>query len=458
MSWSEARRLRRLSVVLSCVVSTVSLAQEATVDAGSPPVEVAPVVEAAPVPSDSAEGWGDFAGAAAPKIFEGRLYGYIDSYFENTFGAPTGLLDAAGKPAYNEGGWEWDVLNLHVMAQGSIYGKYRYFVNMVARSAGAMGTDQFVRIRNAWVEAPIFGSALQVRVGKTYRRFGLYNEILDAVPTFIGIEPPELFDSDHLMLTRTTNAMVHGSFSFPKVTLSYSVNVGNDERIDKAFPIGGDLRMDYSGILLAGTSFYWSGGPAQSAQGVGDGPPTGGVATWMKQDNYFVTGAFAQLNYKRLQVQAEYWYAGHDAQRDPAAVAQLAAGNLTSWQLQRYFVDGDPNNGPTSAAVKYAVQTFYVRAGYQIALTEEATLTPYVQFDWYSNPEIIAKKSLGGDNEAGRGDGGRFIKLTAGGVFRPVPQVALKLDYSTHVYDVSKQIALEHEVRASLSYLWEVQQ
>lgn len=427
------------------------------IDAGSPAAEAVAPAPAAPEPvADTAEGWGDFAQEAAPKIFEGRLYGYIDSYLENTFGAPTGLLDANGKPAYAEGGWEWDVLNLHIMAQGSVYGRYRYFVNMVARSAGAMGTDQFVRIRNAWVEAPLMGSALQVRAGKTYRRFGLYNEVLDAVPTFIGIEPPELFDTDHLMLTRTTNAMVHGSFALPKSTLSYAVSVGNDERIDKAFPIGADLRLDYSGLLLVGTSFYWSGGPSQSAQSVGDGAPSGGVATWMKQDEYFVTGAYAQLTWQRLLLQAEYWYAGHNAQRDPTAVAQLEGAKLAPWQQQRYFVDGDPAKGTTDPNARYAVQTFYARGGYQLALGDTATLTPYLQFDWYQNPEAIRAKSFGGDNEAGRGDGGSFLKLTAGGVFRPVPQVALKVDYSTHVYNVSRQVALEHELRASFSYLWEV--
>jgi hypothetical protein len=30
------------------------------------------------------------------------------------------------------------------------------------------------------------------------------------IPNVIGIEPPEILDSDHLMVTRTTNFMVHG--------------------------------------------------------------------------------------------------------------------------------------------------------------------------------------------------------------------------------------------------------
>lgn len=428
------------------------------------PAEAAPA-EAAPAAAvdanAAADDWGAFAEAAstaAPKVFEGKLYGYIDTHFENDFGAPTGFVGTDGKPLYDPNAWEWNIADLHVMTQGSIYGKYRFFVNMVARGSGLIGNDTPVSIRNAWVEAPLFGSALQVRVGKMYRRFGLYNEILDAVPTFIGIEPPELFDPDHLMLTRTTNAMVHGSFSLSNsTTLSYSVNVGDDERIDNAFPVGGDLRLDWSGILLLGSSFYWSGGPAKSAQTVGGGSPSGGVATWMSKDQYFVTGAFAQLTLSRFTFQTEYWYAGHDAQRDPTLVGKLADVGLTPWQLQRFFNNGDPTQGTTNAAVKYAVQTFYFRTGYEFSLGGLSTLTPYLQLDWYQNPEEIIPKKYGGDDEAGRGQGGQFFKYTAGGVFRPVPQVALKLDYSTHAYVVQNQLALEHEVRASFSYLWEVQ-
>ena len=73
--------------------------------------------------------------------------------------------------------------------------------------------DEPLSVRNAWVEVPIYRDRVLLRVGKTYRRFGLYNEILDAVPTFIGIEPPELFDKDHLIVTRTTNVMLHGTLN-----------------------------------------------------------------------------------------------------------------------------------------------------------------------------------------------------------------------------------------------------
>jgi hypothetical protein len=39
------------------------------------------------------------------------------------------------------------------------------------------------------------GARLNLRPGKIYRQFGLCDEILDAVPAYYGIEPPELFDA-----------------------------------------------------------------------------------------------------------------------------------------------------------------------------------------------------------------------------------------------------------------------
>jgi len=51
---------------------------------------------------------------------------------------------------------------------------------------------------------------------------------------------------------------------------------------------------------------------------------------------------------------------------------------------------------------------------------------------WYSNPETIAKKKYGGDNEAGAADDGVFYKSTVGLVYRPAPEVAIKFDQSFH--------------------------
>jgi len=340
--------------------------------------------------------------------------------------------------------------------QGSISNKYRYFINLAAPGAGGHSSDEAVGVRNAWVEMPVAGRFLAVRFGKMYRRFGLYNEMLDATPTFIGIEPPELFDKDHLMVTRTTNLMLHGTAPLGNQTLVYSVSTGNDEKAGDAVPIGADVHIDFSGVAKVGTSYYDTNGAAEPTSGMGDGSPRGGVINWMSEDDYQVFGGYAQLTSGGLTLQGEYWASPHSAVRDEESLLALADAGLNARQSARYFVDGDPENGVNDGKVTYVVQTWYGRAGYQIPVGDKASITPYGQVDYYSNPETIAEKDFGGDNEAGLSDDGRFFKYTAGTVIRPVPQVALKLDGSAHAHLYNGEPVVYPEVRVSLSYLWQL--
>lgn len=378
-----------------------------------------------------------------------RIYGYIDSYVEKT-GTTIGVNDEG--TLVDEGNpHEFDVLNFHFMIQGAVFARYRYFINLASPGSGGL-EDEPVALRNAWVEAPIAGDLLSVRVGKLYRRFGLYNEVLDAVPTFIGIEPPELFDKDHLMLTRTTNLMLFGRVDGP-LSFEYALTTGNDERSGNALPLGADARLVVPGRLTVGSSFYWTGGAAGPTRAVGEGAPIGGVANWMASDNYSVYGGFFELLLDGPIIQTEYWEASHHAERDPAAVATLATFQdaFIGDQAAR-FVDGE---GEVIVPVDYTVRTAYVRAGYEFPVGR-GNITPYGQADWYSNPETLPIKDYGGDNEAGWSDNGAFVKLTAGTVVRPIDPVALKLDTSAHLTPIDGSLNIYPEVRVSLSYLWDI--
>ena len=228
--------------------------------------------------ADDAAGWGDLGDLVQEtKVHEALIYGYIDSYYEIVAPVPESV-DENGDTVYSGVERGFDVPNLHVMVQGTLHGRYRYFLNLASPGSGSPADDEPVVVRNAWVEAPIVGQKLVVRAGKTYRRFGLYNEILDAVPTFIGIEPPELFDKDHLMLTRTTNLMVHGSYGLGGSTyLNLSATTGNDESIG-GVPLGADAHVK-GATYRVGSSFYTTGGAAGPTRAVGEGSPRGGVAT-----------------------------------------------------------------------------------------------------------------------------------------------------------------------------------
>lgn len=116
-----------------------------------------------------------------------KAYGFIDAYWEKVAETPGGV-DADGNTVLESNAAEFDVPNLNLMIQSRLGDRYSAFLNLAAP-----GASDF-QVRNAWVEAGIFGQSLAVRAGKLYRKFGLYNEKLDAVPTYMGIEPPELFD------------------------------------------------------------------------------------------------------------------------------------------------------------------------------------------------------------------------------------------------------------------------
>lgn len=393
----------------------------------------------------------------ADRIFDTRFYGYIDSYWEKVANTPAGV-NGAGDTVFESNPHEFDVLNLHVMVQGTILNRFRYFVNLAGPGSGGSTSDTAIAIRNAWVEADIVRDAFVVRVGKTYRRFGLYNEILDATPTFIGIEPPELFDNDHLMLTRTTNLMIHGAIPFGENVFSYSLATGNDERSSDQVPLGLDVHLDFGTTFRVGSSFYSSNGDAAPSRSVGQGSPGGGVVNWMRNDEFLVFGGYLQVTWDAFIFQAAYWQAVHNATRDPDQVALLpttcGAGMdcLNARQLERFFNAGVPDTDGD-----YSVRTFYVRTGYEFDLGGPGTLTPYGQFDYYSNPETVASKSAGGDNEAGLADNGEFFKLTAGAIYRPIPAVALKVDGSAHIQQFNNSTVIYPEIRVSLSYLWELE-
>lgn len=210
-----------------------------------------------------------------------KIYGFIEGYFEKVGQTPTGI-DEAGETVYESHPHEFDVANVHLMVQGTLADRFRYYLNLAAPGSGSPSGDEAAVVRNAWVEAPLVVGLLNLRVGKTYRRFGLYNEILDAAPTFLGIEAPELFDQDHLLLTRTTNLMLHGELNFGESSLAYALMTGNDERAEDQIPIGADVYFDWAETLRLGTSFYTTGGDAVPTRDAGS--PRGGVINWMASD------------------------------------------------------------------------------------------------------------------------------------------------------------------------------
>ncbi|WP_028978789.1 hypothetical protein [Sporocytophaga myxococcoides] len=384
-----------------------------------------------------------------------KLYGYIDTYAEKTFGVPTIVDD--NKTGYTDVPFEWNpVRNFHLYGSGNLSNNIDVLIN-IART-----TSDGLEIRNAWGNFKI-KKYLQVKVGKMYRRFGLYNERLDQIPTFIGIEPPELFDVDHLFLTRTTNFMVHGAFNFGNKELQYALSSENGEggAAKNVIPVGWDLRLKTPTTIIGTSGFTSSINAANrttSTVDFGKGSPRGGVLPWMQGDHYGVYGAFIEKGIGNLIIQAEYWASPHKAIRNADNVLTMVKeAGINKNQRERFLgaaaskADADLTKEDVVTKVSYVSSTWYVRVGYNIN-TKVGQFVPYIFADWMTNPEVINNKTYGGDEESGFADNGIFFKPSLGLVYRPIPSVAIKVDGSIHSQKFNGRNELYPELRMDFSF------
>jgi hypothetical protein len=383
------------------------------------------------------------------------LYGYINSNVQKTFNYPS--LAGDGSTQTSSDPVEWSpIRNFHIYGKGNFSTKISYLFNL-ARN------NDFLEIRNAWGNFA-FKDQFQIRVGKMYRKFGLYNERLDQIPTFIGIEPPEMLDTDHLFLTRTTNFMFHGWMQNATRVISYALMTDNGENgpQKKVIPIGWDLRYkSFTNPFIIGSSGYCSSisnTKSSSTVALGDGSPAGGILPWMVADRFVVTGVFVEKQIGKLLIQSEYYNAAHVAQRDPESVLTvIREAGINANQRERFLQSNadQPNELLTTDDVrvnaKYNVQTWYIRLGYSIQ-TSKGQFVPYLFLDWMNHPEAIQSKTYGGDDEAGLADDGIFWKPSAGFIFRPLPNVAVKLDGSYHIQQYNGQKVSYPELRLDFSF------
>ncbi len=379
------------------------------------------------------------------------IYGYFAWRTEKVWDELS--IDQNGNTVTSNAPREISIPSFNIMLQSQIADKAKVFVNL----NGADGEE--VSVRNIWGEYK-FSDLVNIRVGKTYRKFGLYNEILDAVPTYIGIEPPELFDQDHLILSRETLAMLHGTRPFGDGDLNYSVSVDNGEggpTSEDNIPVGVDLRYEWNlGSYMLGMSGYSSNGDTTSDVALGEGSPRSGVLPWMSADSFNVIGAYGQFDVNMLTLQFAYWNASHDATRDPDSIVRVVnEAGVNVNQRSRFLID--PSGPVTASNVNlngdYDITTWYVRAGYSF-FNDMGEFVPYAQWDFYDNPETIQNKTFGGDNEAGLADDGKFSKATVGLIYRPIPQIAVKLDFSSHFQEFNGKDESYPEIRFDVSYIF----
>lgn len=385
-----------------------------------------------------------------------KLYGFLNSNVEKVYNVPGKSTEGITISETEPVAWS-PVQNFHIYGSVNLTTKIFIFFNL------ARTESEGVEIRNAFGNFKI-ADMFQIRTGKMYRRFGIYNEKLDQIPTFIGIEPPELFDQDHLFLERTTNFMIHGEYDFVNGKASYALSTDNGEGGPSKgiIPLGWDFRYQsgQKGIVI-GTSGYSTsinGEKATSTVTLGNGSPRGGVLPWMQGDNFTVWGGFIEKQFNNLILQSAYWIANHKAIRDPQSVLTVVHEAGINAQQRENFLGLNANKSDDDLTINdvvrqadYRVQTYYLRLGYNIS-SKIGQFIPYMFIDWMSNPEVIQNKTYGGDNEAGLADDGQFYKSSIGVVYRPIKNVAVKLDGSMHTQEFNNTSITYPEVRLDFSF------
>ncbi len=385
---------------------------------------------------------------------EFTIYGYSSLYYEKEFpmsNAPSGTKADPGA---------FDFAHFNLMMQSTFGTKVKVFLNIA-------GIDN-LEVRNYWGEY-IFSDKLKIRTGKIYRPFDQFNELLDAVPTYLGMEPPELFDEDHLLVPRTGKVMVHGGLALKTNFLRYAYMLDSDEQMltsnDGSLTLSHTWDLSLSILndrLLIGHSGYVANEKNGASVVLGEGSPSGGILPWMSSDKYNVLGGYMTAAFGGFKFQAAYWLANHKAIRDTGAVVTLYNNtDLNESQLENFFgpnYTGDHSGADVITKAEYKVNTYYLRLGYTIEKEKVpfklAEITPYVFLDYYSNPETIAAKSWGGDNEAGVSDDGKFTKLTVGLAIRPTTTMALKIDGGPHFQTIGGEKVNYNELRVDISYMF----
>lgn len=399
-----------------------------------------------------------------PAYSEVNIYGYLSLYYENVGPDSRAPDNDKGDPPV------FDYANLVFMLNAQVTDHIRAFVSL----KGAEGID----VSTYWGEYA-FKQYLKLRVGKMYRPFDLYNELLDAVPTYLGMEPPELFDGDHLMLPRYGKIMLHGGVSIGMDYLKYAYILDSDETMqasnndETTLSHGWDINYNIRDMVTIGHSGYIANEQNGSSTEIGNGSPNTGMLPWMVSDKYNVFGGYAKFKKFGITIEGAYYTSHHNAVRDRQSVATLYGNqrsSLNEAQLENFFGEGDYAKtalDPTVSAdvitkADYTVWTYYIRLGYTISrgvikapVLDKLEFTPYAFLDGYSNPETIASKDWGGDNEAGWADDGFFMKPTLGICIKPSPFLALKLDGSSHIQTVGGEENVHYEeFRIDLSYFF----
>ena len=389
------------------------------------------------------------------------IYGYFSARVEKIFSVP---VYENGEVESEDEDWEWQYPYLNLMFQNQPAEKLKFFLNL---NAGGKNELQRIDIRNVWAEYEV-SNFLKLRVGKSYRKFDLFNEILDAVPTYYGIEPPQFLNQEHpitLLCPRTTSLLVQGALESETGNFSYglSIDKGFDETFREAFPMSLDISYNFFtdfGSVKFGVSGYKTFGDViieeeeESESELAFEGFENGTLSWMERDNFNVYGAYIESHIDALTIQGGLWKSDHESERNLEILEEMLLAKDNPAHVARYLLDPESpiEEDNLIKDVDYSIDTWYLRFGYSF-YTSIGEMGPYLQYDYYKNPELVALGSMDREHN-GIPDEGKFQVITAGLLYRPVPQTAIKLDISNHRYNFYGEEVSYPEFKLDFSFLF----
>jgi len=382
------------------------------------------------------------------------FYGFLDAGTEKYYG-----IDGTEVANYKDENWEFKQPRFHLYGVSHLSKTFTVFFNL-----GHTVSTKNLELTNAWGNIKI-KEGLQLRLGKMYRRFDLFNERLDQTAAIIGIDPPEMYDPTQYILPIYSLAMLHGNLPIKKSVFSYALMLNNGESgaEKNVLPLGWDFRLKNDKFLV-GTSGYLSNiGTNFSLPSVGFGKdtPEGAIRPWIQSEKYWVTGFYGEALLGNFSIKSGYYFSYHQAFRNPDKVLEVIQNVRLEKDHLKRFVGTANYQKPLAelsskdiiVATNYWVQTFYVRLAYNI-YTPQGQFIPFLFADYIENSETIPDKNYGGSSKMGLADDGAFFRPTVGLMYKPIDNVAFKSELSFYNAEILDKKLSYPELRFQVAYMF----
>jgi hypothetical protein len=274
-----------------------------------------------------------------------------------------------------------------------------------------------VEIEQAYLDG-LVGRRLNLRAGLLLMPVGIIN-VYHEPPTFNGVDRPEV---DTLIIPSTWREPGLGIFGELATGLSYQLYFINGFNAN-GFTAEAAVADGHQEAMLAAARDFGAVGRLSYEPMLAT---IVGVSGYYASSGNSLRSTVGSVPVGLVEVDARTRYRGFTAR---AELAMLFIGDTT--KLNQALAANDP---AASVPVAQRSQGGYLEAGYDllrlIAPSTDQSVTVFARYDYANTQASVTQGSI----DAGFLPDNSFIRhiITAGLVYRPIPQIALKADYRRH--------------------------